>query len=114
MPLLKLTTNRELDPAQREALMTSLSRTVAELTAKPERYVMVAVEDRQTMMFAAKKDPLAYLEMKSIGLNEENTPLYSRTLSNIIHTALEIPEDRIYIEFANAAGHLWGWNGDTF
>jgi hypothetical protein len=28
--------------------------------------------------------------------------------------ALEVAPDRIYIEFTNADGALWGWNGTTF
>jgi hypothetical protein len=25
-----------------------------------------------------------------------------------------IPQERVYIEFANAKGAHWGWNGGTF
>jgi hypothetical protein len=27
---------------------------------------------------------------------------------------LEIEQDRIYIEFADAPGAMWGWDGGTF
>ncbi|MFS8802740.1 phenylpyruvate tautomerase MIF-related protein, partial [Synechococcus sp. R60.2] len=31
-----------------------------------------------------------------------------------IEARLGIPKKRIYIEFSDAKGYLWGWNGTTF
>jgi len=31
-----------------------------------------------------------------------------------IHEHLGVAPNRIYIEFADAKGSMWGWNGSTF
>ncbi len=114
MPLLKIQTNRNLDEAAAVHLARDTSRAVAEMLGKPERYVMVDVSAGRTMIFAGTDEPLAYLELKSIGLPEDRTAEFSATLCEMICTRLRVPKDRIYIEFAGAERHMWGWNGATF
>jgi hypothetical protein len=75
---------------------------------------MVSLETEQSMLFAGDDAPCAYLELKSIGLPEGRTAELSASLCKFIHGELDIPQERIYIEFANAARHMWGWNGATF
>ncbi len=114
MPLLKIHTNQSLDDAAQTALMQRASAKVAELLGKPERYVMIALLADQPMLFAASDAPLAYLELKSIGLPDDATPDLSAALCQLIGEELGIAQDRIYIEFSNAERHLWGWDGRTF
>jgi hypothetical protein len=38
----------------------------------------------------------------------------SEVLCDAIAKALGVPRDRIYIEFTNADGALWGFDGGTF
>ncbi|MFQ5487064.1 MAG: phenylpyruvate tautomerase MIF-related protein [Gammaproteobacteria bacterium] len=114
MPYLKIQTNTEIPAGKEEAVMKRLSGAVAEALGKPERYVMVALENTTPMLFGGTVAPCAYLELKSIGLPEELTPQLSLMLCETVAAELNIPGDRIYIEFANAVRHLWGWNGGTF
>jgi phenylpyruvate tautomerase len=114
MPLLKIQTNAVLDADAGKALLAEASRAVAALLGKPERYVMVSLETAATMAFGGDTSPLAYLEMKSIGLPQERTDALSTALCELMNTALGVSADRVYIEFADAQGHLWGWNGGTF
>ncbi|KAF0140534.1 MAG: hypothetical protein FD153_775 [Rhodospirillaceae bacterium] len=114
MPVLKIQTNRPMDETTKVTLLTEMSRTVATELGKPERYVMIAIEPVAAMMFAAETTPLAYLELKSIGLPVSRTATLSKALCHLITKTLGIPGNRIYIEFANAEGGLWGWNGGTF
>ncbi len=114
MPYLKIQTNAEIPADKQQAIMKRLSTTVAEALGKSERYVMVALEAAAPMLFGGEAAPCAYLELKSIGLPEELTPQLSQTLCETITAELNIPGERIYIEFANATRHLWGWNGGTF
>ncbi len=114
MPLLKIATNRDLDEAAAAHLARDASRAVAEMLGKPERYVMVDVAGGRVMTFAGTDEPLAYLELKSIGLPAERTAEFSAALCEMICTRLRVPKDRIYIEFADAERHMWGWNGGTF
>jgi phenylpyruvate tautomerase len=38
----------------------------------------------------------------------------SEFFCSAIEAALGIPKKRIFIEFTEAKGYLWGWNGTTF
>jgi phenylpyruvate tautomerase PptA (4-oxalocrotonate tautomerase family) len=114
MPYLLIRTNREVTPAERPALLKKCSAHVAEALGKPERFVMVSLEPQANMLFAGEEAPCAYLEMKSIGLPGDRTAGLSAGLCQLIADELDIPVSRIYIEFADAARHMWGWDGKTF
>ncbi len=114
MPLLKIRTNQTLDASTRDTLLRKASARVAELLGKPERYVMVDLHGGCAMLFAGSDDPLAYLELKSIGRPADTTTTLSAALCDLIHAELGVAQDRIYIEFSNAERHLWGWDGRTF
>ncbi len=114
MPLLRIQTNSPVDPAASQALAAAASALVSEMLGKPEHYVMVSVEHTGAMLFDASPAPLAYLELKSIGLPAERTTAFSAALCGLLDEHLGIPAARIYIEFADVARHLWGWDGATF
>ncbi len=114
MPLLKIQTNAPVEESRRQALLRHLSALVAEMLGKPERYVMVILQQDQTMLFAGNDQPLAYLELKSIGLPVDRTRDFSASLCEAISEQLAIPPERIYIEFSDAQRNMWGWNGTTF
>ncbi len=114
MPTLKLQTNAVIPPDQRPALLRNLSNAVAEILAKPESYVMVILEPNPDMCFGGTAEPLAYVELKSLGLPELRTAELSSHLCGLLETTLQIPMNRIYIEFVSPARHMFGWNGGTF
>ncbi len=114
MPLLKIQTNQHIDADHQKALISRASQEVANLLGKPERYVMVSIECNPAMLFGGSDEPLAYLELKSIGLPESKSADFSRALASLLDDELGLPADRIYIEFADAPRAMWGWNGGTF
>jgi phenylpyruvate tautomerase PptA (4-oxalocrotonate tautomerase family) len=114
MPYLKIQTNQPLTEEASKALAARSSAVVAEQLGKPERYVMTAVEINPAMQFAGTTEPLAYLELKSIGLQESMTAAVSQALCSLVTAETGIKPDRIYIEFADAPRKMWGWNGGTF
>ena len=114
MPTLRILTNVEVPAEDRADLFARASGTVAELLGKPESYVMVILEDGRDLFFAGTSDPAAYVEFKSIGLPELKTAHYSRALCDLLAETLEIPAERVYIEFSAPPRHLFGWNGGTF
>lgn len=114
MPFLKIQVNSELAPGQAEKLAGEASRLVAGQLGKPERYVMVSVEHNPAMRFAGTAEPLAYLELKSIGLPESATADASRALCALVAGATGTDPERIYIEFSDAPRRMWGWNSGTF
>jgi phenylpyruvate tautomerase PptA (4-oxalocrotonate tautomerase family) len=114
MPYLRIQTNLALSGEASRALAARSSAVVAEQLGKPERYVMTSVETSPAMQFAGTTEPLAYLELKSIGLQESMTAAISEVLCNLVSAEAGISPDRIYIEFADAPRKMWGWNGGTF
>jgi phenylpyruvate tautomerase PptA (4-oxalocrotonate tautomerase family) len=114
MPLLRITTNQTVDDELLKTVLKSASTTVADMLGKPERYVMVNIVHNPHMIFSGSSDPTAYLELKSIGLPVDRTGDFSNQLCQLIQQQLQIPEERVYIEFSSAERHLWGWNSTTF
>jgi len=114
MPYLLIRTNQTVGADAQQSLLKKASAVVAEALGKPERYVMVSLEADTPMLFAADDAPCAYLELKSIGLPSGQTPALSSALCKLLGGELSIPADRVYIEFADAPRHMWGWNGATF
>lgn len=114
MPFLKIQTNQSLSEVDSKSVAAKSSALVAEQLGKPERYVMTSVETNTAMQFAGSDEPLAYLELKSIGLPAAITADVSRALCDLVTAETGISPERIYIEFADAPRKMWGWNGGTF
>jgi len=112
MPLLTIRTNLKLNNKQSIAEKASL--TVANILGKPERYVMVHVEDEQCLIFGGENDPCALLELKSLGLPENITADISARLCEFMNIEARIDASRIYIEFSSPERHMWGWDQRTF
>lgn len=114
MPLLKITTS--IAPsADQSKLLTSLSQLIANRLGKPESYVMTAIEHASLMTFGGTAEPACYVELKNIGkFSAELTQRLSAELCEQLCLGLEVEKDRIYIEFSDARGYLWGHAGETF
>ncbi|NNF97621.1 MAG: hypothetical protein HKM94_11910 [Halobacteria archaeon] len=113
MPYLKIQTNQTVTPDQAQTLISKASKLVANELGKPESYVMVALPPPVPMLFAGTNEPTAYLELKSIGLPASRTADLSKALCDLM-TDLNISQNRVYIEFADAPRAMWGWDGKTF
>ncbi|ROR35085.1 phenylpyruvate tautomerase MIF-related protein [Inmirania thermothiophila] len=114
MPYLRLQTSATLAAEDRAPVLRALSRAVAEILGKPERYMMVALEDGVPMAFAGEDAPCAYLELKSIGLPRHRTEELSAALCGLVEKHLGVPAERTYIEFTDLERDLFGWNRRTF
>lgn len=114
MPYLTIKTNVAVAPDQQQFLMQQASEVLAQELGKSERFIMVSVEPAQTMLFAGSDEPLAYMELKSIGLPRDRTRQLSSALAALAQERLAIDPERIYIEFSDAERAMWGWKGGTF
>ena len=102
-------------PADSGRWLGQLSALLARELDKPEQYVMVSLAPRLEMLFAGSPAPACYAELKNVGaLSPARVEELSRLLCTELARGLAVPPDRIYIEFTNADGALWGWNGSTF
>ena len=112
MPVLKIQTNSEvLDKAK---LMENAADLLSNVLGKPLQYIMVIIDTNSDMLFAGTREPLAYVELKSIGLSQNRTSEISAELCRFIESELNVAQNRIYIEFADAQRNMFGWNGGTF
>ncbi|MCG9886454.1 MAG: phenylpyruvate tautomerase MIF-related protein [Cyanobacteria bacterium] len=117
MPLINLQTSAPSpDRATVDGLLLDLSAKLARHLGKPESYVMTAFRGDVPMTFGGTADaPVCYVEVKSIGtMTPAQTAAMSAEFCSLIEAAIAVPKARIYIEFADAERHLWGWNGGTF
>ncbi|MGD9638123.1 MAG: phenylpyruvate tautomerase MIF-related protein [Alphaproteobacteria bacterium] len=114
MPLLKIITNTEKTTNEKKDIARKASKLIAAETGKPESYVMVLVKNGADMLFGGSDEPLAFCEMKSIGLPESQTRKLSAAICGLVKEEFNVDPARIYIEFADAKGSFWGWNSSTF
>jgi phenylpyruvate tautomerase len=115
MPLIKVQTSiASPDKATVESMLKDLSSSLAAHLGKPESYVMTAFEGDVPMTFAGSTEPVCYIEIKSVGTMGAKTKAMSQDFCSKVESALGVPKNRTYIEFADAAGAMWGWNGTTF
>jgi phenylpyruvate tautomerase len=116
MPLLNLfTSGYPADQHKRSQLLKTLSSLVARELRKPESYVMISLAPRPEMSFGGTSAPACYAELKNVGtFSADEAERLSKILCAELSHGLGVAEDRIYIEFTNADGGLWGWNGGTF
>lgn len=116
MPLIKVQTSVATpEKSTVESLLKDLSASLSKHLGKPESYVMTAFEPNIAMTFAGTIDPVCYIEIKSIGTMSPNqTKAMSQDFCQKVNQVLGVPTNRTYIEFADAKGAMWGWNGSTF
>ena len=115
MPLIKVQSSVSQPEAAVKSLLTNLSTNLAKHLGKPESYVMTAFESDVPMTFGGTFDPACYVEIKSVGtMSSDQTKAMSQDFCSQISEQLNVPCNRIYIEFADAKGSMWGWNQSTF
>ena len=116
MPLLQIqTSSKAASGGALGGLLKTLSAELARELGKPESYVMVAFESDAELLFGGSSEPACFAALKNIGtFTPSQTERLSALLTQHLSTALSVAPNRIYLEFVNAQGHLWGHEGTTF
>lgn len=114
MPYLKIQTNLPVTRKATRIVLREASALVEHELEKPEDYVMVALEPDIPMLFGGTDEPVAFLELKAVGLPARRTKQLSRVLCTMIQEHLGIKKDRVYVKFIDVKRGMWGWKGDTF
>jgi phenylpyruvate tautomerase len=78
------------------------------------KFFMTLFSPPHSMTFGASEEAAAFLEIKSIGLTQEQALQLARKIPEWVQEHLGIDASRIYIEFADAPRSFWGWNKGTF
>jgi len=114
MPLLKLQLSEELSADEKESMHKRLCEIVASVFSKPAPYIMVVIEKADISM-AGNSGRASFIELRSIGgITPKNTAAFAESVTHYINSETGIPADRIFINFTDIPGSLWGWNGSTF
>ena len=114
MPYIHLCTNREISGEKGEKLKSCFGKRIELIPGKSEQWLMVRIEDNCRLWFAGGNSPAAIMTLKAFGgeLRGECYDALTSALIGDVSTELDIPEDRIYIEYENTMH--WGWNGRNF
>ena len=112
MPFIQINTSSKSVVENEDLLQKDISKLVADLTGKPENYVMTLIKLDNRMTFAGSDEPCCFIQVKSIG--SLNPSSMSRSLCDLIASKTNININRVYIEFTDVKSSNWGFNGSTF
>ncbi len=111
MPLIQINTSSK-SVVNDNLLQKEISKMVADLTGKPESYVMTMIQSKTQMTFAGSDEPCCFIKLKSIGAI--NPSSMSQSLCELIASKTNIKTNRIYLEFIDVKASNWGFNSSTF
>ena len=110
MPLVQIQAAQEIP----QKVLSGLSKIAAEFIGKPETYVMVSATKADLIMGGAEHDA-AFVEVKSIGgLRHDVCEKLSAAICDLLEADLQIPADRVYLNFTEVLASQWGFNGALF
>ena len=112
MPFIQINTSSKSVVENEDSLQKDVSKLVADLTGKPENYVMTMIQLDNRMTFAGSDEPCCFMKVKSIG--SLNPSSMSKYLCELIASKTNINSNRVYIEFTDVKASNWGFNGSTF
>jgi len=111
MPFVQINTSSK-SLVENNLLQKEISKMIADLTGKPENYVMTMIQSNSQMTFAGSDQPCCFVKVKSIG--SLNPSSMSKSLCELIASKTNISTNRIYIEFIDVKASNWGYNNSTF
>ena len=111
MPLIQINLSKK-SLISDDLLQQEISKMVADLTGKPENYVMTMIQTNTQMTFAGSDEPCCFIKLKSIGSLEPSS--MSKSLCKLISSKTNIKTNRVYIEFIDVKASNWGFNSITF
>ena len=112
MPFIQINTSSKSDVENVDLLQKDISKMVADLTGKPENYVMTMIQIDNKMTFAGSDEPCCFINVRSIGSLTPSS--MSKSLCELIASKTNINKNRIYIEFIDVKASNWGFNSSTF
>ena len=112
MPFIQVNTSSKTIVENDDLLQKDISKMIADLTGKPESYVMTMIQRDTKMTFGGSDEPCCFIKVKSIG--SLSPSLMSKSLCELIASKTNIDTNRIYIEFIDVKASNWGFNSSTF
>ena len=114
MPTCFLETSAPKNVEAEKAFCIAASAKSAEMTNKPEAYVMTKATSGVTMTFAGSFDPCANIRICCIGMDQGVHNNFAAEMTALVTEHFGVPGDRVFIEFKAPQGADYAHNGNTF
>lgn len=99
MPCLDISTNVNLDGVDKDSLFSEITRVVAEITGKPESYVMVLLKGSVDISFGGNKEAAAFAEIVAMGgIDREIKRKIIAAVGDVLQDRLGIPVTRFVLK----------------
>ena len=114
MPMIRVVTNQSLSSQGKNTLQTKLGKAISLIPGKSEQWLMVHLQDEQSLCFQGDADsPAAFITVKIFGsTNPVHYQKLSQAITDILAEAAHIPTNRCYIQYEECS--QWAWNGSHF
>lgn len=114
MPFINVRTTCEINPDKMETIKSEFGKAITVLPGKSEHWLMVGFQDKYDLYFQGNKDAdSAFVEVKIYGkASPDSYDKLTSRLTQILHSSLSIPSERIYIEYEETP--YWGFDGANF
>lgn len=114
MPYINLKTNVEIENKNKTILKNEFGNLISLFPGKSESWLMVELQDKESLYFQGINTPCALIEVKVYGSLPEDKLLetFTNKATIIITKVLDIPSERIYVKYESV--EHWGWNGSNF
>lgn len=110
MPLIQSFISTSLSNNVKEELKSKFGEIIPTIPGKTEQWLMVKIQDQQSLYFRGTKDNCALIDVKLLRKADlEHKKKLVESLTNIVSELCSIPKDRIYITIIEL--NDWGWNG---
>ncbi len=113
MPFIDSKISVKVSDEKKEKIKAEFGKAIS-ILHKPESYLMVGISDNYDLWFAGKKlEKGAYVSVDVLGeVSAGDSSKMSGAICDILQKELDIPGDKIYIEYRGTSN--WGWNGSNF
>lgn len=114
MAYIRIQTNCYVDETFQDALLTALSQMVSKRLGKTEDHVMITIQDSTKMCLGGSYEPAAFVELRSLDLDAEDTTPLADSIAQDLKRYLQIPVSRVYIVFTGVHDSMWAWHDNAF
>lgn len=113
MPFFEVCTNKKLSSEQSRQIYNSFKRILNARTGKDERWIMLRIDDEQTLYFTDETSPAAMITLRSLRQPDRDCcNLLASDLCSSMYEITNIDIKSIYVTFIECPD--WGWNGKLF
>ena len=113
MPFIKINTNVTINSNTLTEIKTELGSLIRSIPGKSEEWLMIDIDDKQTMFFKGMSEECAMIEVKLYGsASSETLNNFTKRITALISKLLNIQPARIYVSYYFTSNR--GYNGSNF